>query len=162
MDLSKYSNEEILAADIVLNHFLYNDPRLWNESDLKIWLNEELIKHNDERFISIIKDDTDTSFNRIHGFLIEAGYIGRVKSGYNDEFLTKEGAAAKKVGGHKKYLKWAKRHRIRKGIEWFIANLLIPTLVALTLYYTCSPRKDAPQNKNATEKVNDSLKNNHP
>jgi hypothetical protein len=133
------TEEEIQAADLVLTKLRLNDPLDW-KGDFIYWLREERDKHNDNRFTSLISDTTDATYNRVHGFLLELGYIGRWRPGKEEKFLTEKGVLVREKGGHKKYIIWIKRKKIFNNIKeiafWitFTAAIISAIYVVLTYY----------------------------
>ena len=160
------TDEEILAADIVLSNLILNDPMEWGINFFRAWLEVEREKYKDDRFAKLISDTTVETYNRVHGFLITQGYVGTVQFKLPVEYLTTKGDKAKKLGGHRAYLTWEKNNKIRSGIQWFIIYILLPIVTILTLWFTCNPPKStvrsSPNNNHSTDSIHDSHKNNHP
>jgi len=157
-------NEKFMAVDLVLSKMTPNDPT--DLSAFSYWI--KIAHENDSTlFPTIANDRTDSSYNIIHGFLLENEYIERIQINSEIKKLTPIGVEAKKRGGHLKYLAYLRKEKRDKTIKEVIIYIFIPVVTLLTLWFTIFPLKRSNMsspinNKDTATQVNPGSKTHHP
>jgi hypothetical protein len=159
------TSDEIKIADIVLTHFIYGSPKGWNVDLLFTWIKERRSEIIDEQLFSFSLKERHNLFHQIRQFLLTENYIETFVNRDDRDVLTKKGKIVNEQGGHYNYLKWEKKQRIHRKIEWFILYIFIPSVALLTLFFTLFPLSTNPKSINNHSAPNckyDSSKYNHP
>ncbi len=128
------TSDNIAVSDIILSQFKVAIPSITPS----IFTNLGRIKsdnYTQEELISLINIYTATN-DQIREFLLKERYIEPKNSSIHQDILTEKGEKANQLGGHLKYVEWAKKEARKKKIEdfpkkwWFVYDPIKGVVVA--------------------------------